>query len=283
MKIAIAGYNGLIGRRFLEDHKKDDIVRLSRELLYGEIEKLENVIRGSDLVINLAGSPINKRWNRKNKRIIEESRFRVNLQLVEAINRLEEKPIQFITASAVGIYDNEGIHTETSNSTADNYLAYVVRLWEQPLERLPGSVMASILRIGLVLDREGGVIQLMLKASRTGTIPVIGSGKQIYSFVHMDDLMGAIRHIISEKKQGIYNVCSPNPVDNATFTRSFSRNRGVKLIFRIPAFILRAYLGEAHIMVTKGPYVLPARLLQDGYLFRFPDIDTALQNLVQKH
>jgi hypothetical protein len=283
MKIAIAGYSGLIGRRFLEDFKENDIVKLSRELLYGEVEMLENAIRGSDLVINLAGSPINKRWTRKNKRIIEESRIKVNMHLVEAINRLKQKPVQFITASATGIYDTTGIHTETSNNPAENYIASVVRFWEKPLEKLHGSVMASILRIGIVLAREGGIIYFLLKASRTGFLPVLGSGKQIYSFVHMDDLMGAIRHIISEKKQGIYNVCSPNPVDNATFTRSFSKNRGVKLIFRIPTFILRASLGEAHIMVTQGPYVLPARLLKDGFVFRFPDIDIAFQNLVQKH
>jgi len=252
-------------------------------LLYGEITALKEAIKDADVVVNLAGSPINTRWTRRNKRVIEESRFGVNTRLVEAMNQLEKKPAHFITASAIGIYQSKGIHTESSGSVAENFLASVVKVWEQPLSALHPEIRAAVLRIGIVLGRDGGMLPIMARVSKAGVLPVMGSGNQIYSFIHMDDLISAMRFILEEREEGVFHLTAPNPVDNATFTRSFSKNRGVKLIFRIPTFILRASLGEAHIMVTQGPYVLPARLLKDGFVFRFPDIDIAFQNLVQKH
>jgi hypothetical protein len=92
-----------------------------------------------------------------------------------------------------------------------------------------------------------------------------------------------MRWIISGNRQGVYNLCAPHPVDNVTFTRSFTRDRGVKLVLRIPVFVLKAGLGEAHIMLTEGAEVRPEKLIQQGYTFRFPDIDVTIQNLLQKH
>lgn len=283
MNIAVAGYNGFIGKNFVSDRKRDRIINLPRSLLYGEIADLMGAISGADIVVNLAGSPINTRWTRRNKRVIEESRFGVNSRLVKAMNQLEKKPAHFITASAIGIYRSSGIHTESSGSAAENYLASVVKGWEQPLSSLHREISATFLRIGIVLGRDGGMLPLMVKASKAGVLPVMGSGNQIYSFIHMDDLIAAIRFIIDERKEGVFHLTAPNPVDNTTFTRSLAKYRGVKIIFRMPEFVLKAALGESHIMVTEGPRVIPERLLRDGFVFRFPDIDTALQNLVQKY
>jgi hypothetical protein len=202
---------------------------------------------------------------------------------VEAMNQHRRKPVQFITASAIGFYDSTGIHTESKGIKADNYLSTVVSLWEKPLEYLDRDVTATVLRIGIVLGREGGMLPVMLRVSRLGLLPVMGSGNQTYSFIHLDDLIRAIRFIIAERKQGVFHLTAPNPVDNATFTRSLAKIYGVKIIIRMPEFALKAGLGKAHIMVTEGPRVIPERLLQDGFDFRFPDIDKALQNLVRKY
>jgi NAD dependent epimerase/dehydratase family enzyme len=105
----------------------------------------------------------------------------------------------------------------------------------------------------------------------------------MYAFIHLEDLIGAIRFIASNRLEGIFNLCSPNPVDNATFTKSLAKASGTKLIIRIPTIILKAGMGEAHIMVAEGPYVLPSRLTGEGFHFSFPDIDDALQNLVRIH
>lgn len=283
MIIAIAGYNGMIGRRFVRDREGDRLIMLSRDLLYGEVSRLSEAMQGADLVVNLAGSPINKRWTRRNRKKIEESRYGVNSSLVQAINRLEKKPAMFITASAIGIYETGYVHEESQHRLADNYLANVVRMWEAPLENLSGDVDAVRLRIGIVLGREGGALKPFMLAYRTGILPILGSGKQFYSFIHMEDLIGAIRFIIEKGQQGIYHLCAPHPADNATFTRSLAKVGRRKWVVRIPVFMLRLILGEAHIMVSEGPRVLPARLLQDGFGFRFPDIDSALVNLVKKH
>lgn len=283
MNIALAGYNGFIGRKFVSDRQEDRIILLPRKLLYGEITALKEAIKDADVVVNLAGSPINTRWTRRNKRVIEESRFGVNTRLVEAMNQLEKKPAHFITASAIGIYQSKGIHTESSGSVAENFLASVVKVWEQPLSALHPEIRAAVLRIGIVLGRDGGMLPIMARVSKAGVLPVMGSGNQIYSFIHMDDLISAMRFILEEREEGVFHLTAPNPVDNATFTRSLAKYLGVKIIFRMPEFVLKAALGESHIMVTEGPRVIPERLLRHGFVFRFPEIDTALQNLVQKY
>ena len=283
MNIALAGYNGFIGRKFVSDRQEDRIILLPRKLLYGEITALKEAIKDADVVVNLAGSPINTRWTRRNKRVIEESRFGVNTRLVEAMNQLEKKPAYFITASAIGIYQSKGIHTESSGSVAENFLASVVKVWEQPLSALHPEIRAAVLRIGIVLGRDGGMLPIMARVSKAGVLPVMGSGNQIYSFIHMDDLISAMRFILEEREEGVFHLTAPNPVDNATFTRSLAKYLGVKIIFRMPEFVLKAALGESHIMVTEGPRVLPERLLQDEFVFRFADIDTALHNLVRKY
>jgi len=283
VNIALAGYNGFIGRKFVSDRQEDRIILLPRKLLYGEITALKEVIKDADVVVNLAGSPINTRWTRRNKRVIEESRFGVNTRLVEAMNQLEKKPAHFITASAIGIYQSKGIHTESSGSVAENFLASVVKVWEQPLSALHPEIRAAVLRIGIVLGRDGGMLPIMARVSKAGVLPVMGSGNQIYSFIHMDDLISAMRFILEEREEGVFHLTAPNPVDNATFTRSLAKYLGVKIIFRMPEFVLKAALGESHIMVTEGPRVIPERLLRHGFVFRFPEIDTALQNLVQKY
>ena len=188
-----------------------------------------------------------------------------------------------MTASAIGIYETGNTHDESQHRLADNYLANVVRMWEAPLEKLSDEVTAVRLRIGIVLGREGGALKPFLLASRMRILPIMGSGKQVYSFIHIGDLIAAIRFIIHGRQEGIYHLCAPHPVDNATFTRSLSKIGRRKWVVRVPVFMLRLALGEAHIMVTEGPRVLPARLLQEGFVFRFPDIDSALVNLVKKH
>jgi uncharacterized protein (TIGR01777 family) len=282
MIIAIAGYNGLIGRRFVQDRKEDHLIRLSRDLLYGDINQLSQVMEGADLVVNLAGSPINTRWTRHNRKKIEQSRHGVNTRLVEAINRMEKRPEIFLTASAVGIYETGKTHDENRHKLAENYLAKVVKMWEAPLEKLSDEVNAVRLRIGIVLGRGGGALKPFLLAYRIGILPIMGSGKQVYSFIHLEDLNAAIRFIIHSRQNGIYNLCAPHPVDNTTFTRSLAKIGRKKWVIRVPVFMLRLVFGEAHIVVTEGPRVLPARLLREGFGFNFPDIDSALVNLVKK-
>ncbi|MGW8315222.1 MAG: DUF1731 domain-containing protein [Bacteroidales bacterium] len=283
MIIAIAGFNGYLGRKFVGDRKEDKLIRLSRDLLYGEISLLSEAIKGAEVIVNLAGSPINVRWTSRNRKKIEESREGVNRRLVEAVNQLEKKPELMITASAIGIYKTGETHTEAQHQVADNYLSKVVRMWEAPLEGLSPDVSAVRLRIGVVLGRKSSAFKPFLLASRLGIIPVLGSGKQALSFIHPEDLIAAMRFIINGGREGIYHLCVPHPVNYTTFARSLAKATGKKWIIRIPVFMFKLVLGEAHMMVSEGPCVLPERLLEEGFRFRFPDVDSVLINLLNKH
>lgn len=283
MIIAFAGYNGYLGKMIAKDRKMDRLIRLSRELLYGDVAVLAETVKGADVVLNLAGSPINVRWTRKNKKRIEASRYEVNRRLVEAVNLLDKKPGMFITASAIGIYETGYTHSETNHRLADNYLSKVVRLWEAPLDNLSPEVNAIRMRIGIVMGRKSRAFTPYLMASRMGIVPVLGSGKQVFSFIHPEDLVAACRFIMDRGQGGIYHLCAPHPVDNDTFARSLAKTGRKKLIIGIPVFLLRLVLGEAHIMVSEGPRVLPERLQEEGFTFRFPDADSVVYNLMSKH
>ncbi len=281
MKIAIAGYRGFIGASYMEHRSDLEFVPISRSLLYGDISLLKEALTGCEVVLNLAGSPIAKRWTRKRKKEIKESRNGVNSKLVKAVNLLENKPGLFISASAIGIYTSSGVQTESDFELDGNFLASVVKGWEAPLKELDKEVNCAIVRIGIVLGKEGGALTPLLKMARLGILTIMGSGQQFFSFIHLNDLHRGIDFILTAKLPGIFNLTSPFPVDNATFTKTLAEVTGSRWILRIPSIFIKIGLGEAHILMTAGPNVLPARLTGEGFRFDFPTAGEALRNLVE--
>ncbi len=281
MKIAIAGYRGFIGASYMEHRSDLEFVPISRSLLYGDISLLKEALTGCEVVLNLAGSPIAKRWTRKRKKEIKESRNGVNSKLVKAVNLLENKPGLFISASAIGIYTSSGVQTESDFELDGNFLASVVKGWEAPLKELDKEVNCAIVRIGIVLGKEGGALTPLLKMARLGILTIMGSGQQFFSFIHLNDLHRGIDFILTAKLPGIFNLTSPFPVDNATFTKTLAEVTGSRWILRIPSLFIKIGLGEAHILMTAGPNVLPARLTGEGFRFDFPTAGEALRNLVE--
>ena len=281
MKIAIAGYRGFIGASYMEHRSDLEFVPISRSLLYGDISLLKEALTGCEVVLNLAGSPIAKRWTRKRKKEIKESRNGVNSKLVKAVNLLENKPGLFISASAIGIYTSSGVQTESDFELDGNFLASVVKGWEAPLKELDKEVNCAIVRIGIVLGKEGGALTPLLKMARLGILTIMGSGQQFFSFIHLNDLHRGIDFILTAKLPGIFNLTSPFPVDNATFTKTLAEVTGSRWILRIPSLFIKIGLGEAHILMTAGPQVLPARLTGEGFRFDFPTAGETLRNLVE--
>lgn len=282
MKIAIAGYRGFLGSSFMRDYPDWEYIRLTREVLYGDPVALGRAMEGAQIVINLSGSPINQRWTARNRRKIHNSRHGVNRNMVKAINGLQHKPELFISASAIGIYDHEGMHDENAGRTGKDFMATVAQKWEEPVGWLDGSVKSAILRIGLVLGNEGGSMVPFRKIMKFGIAPMMGSGKQIYSFIHLRDLTGSIGFIIKNRLNGVFNLCVPNPVDHETFVATLARETKARLKIRIPVWLLSIMMGKAHRLVTEGQYVIPARLLEAGFKFRYPDIGQAMKNLVRE-
>ena len=281
MKVAIAGSTGFIGASYMKHRSDLEFVIISRSFLYGDSTLLREALSGCEVVLNLAGSPIAKRWSRKRKKEIKESRNGVNTNLVKAVNLLKKKPSLFISASAIGIYTSRGVHTEKDFELDGSFLAKVVKGWEAPLKELDKDVNCAIIRIGIVLGKGGGALVPLLKMARMGVLAIMGSGQQFFSFIHLSDLHRAIDFILAGSLPGIFNLSSPYPIDNATFTKTLAEFTGTRWILRIPTLFIKSGLGEAHILMTEGPKVLPARLTGEGFRFDFPTAGDALRNLVE--
>lgn len=282
MVIALAGYNGFIGSHIRKRLHAHDFIMLSRDDLYGSANTLAQKISGSDVLINTAGFSITARWTKKNREKIHSSRIDVTRQLVHAISLAEQKPEVFMTASAIGIYRNRMEHTETSSAYADDFLAKVVRDWEAAADTLTDDVKLVKMRLGMVLGADGGALPKLFSLFKWGLGGVIASGKQVYSFIHIEDVTGAIAHILEQKGEGVYNFTAPFPVTNKTFTKTIAKKLRRPALLPIPGFLMHIVMGKAAIVVTKGQTVYPKKLLDEGYKFTFATIDEAIENLAEQ-
>jgi len=282
MKIAIAGYRGFIGSNIVNQFKAHEIIQLKRADLYSRTEDLAEKIREADVVINVSGYSISKRWNRKNREKIEDSRVKVNANLLAAMNALQQAPAYYFMASAIGIYEYGEEHTEESEKLGTGFPALVVKNAEAATKNVPGDTKLVILRLGLVLGMDGGAFPSLVKTFRFYTGSIMGSGKQVYSFVHISDVVRAVDFILEKKLRGTFNITSPEPVSNRTFSKALARALGRPLYFRVPAIMLRILMGSSSELITKGHAVYPENLLKAGFKFNFVRIEDAINNLLNK-
>jgi len=288
MIIAISGSTGFIGKQ-LSDYllqSGNELIVISRGDFAGGSNQLAKVINSADVIINLAGTPVLQRWSEINKQLILSSRVDTTRLLVDAIrdNLPEHCPKVFISASAIGIYSNSGNHDEISNTIGTDFLATVCKAWESETKSLNEvNLRLCTVRIGIVLGVSGGSLGKMLPIFKAGLGGRIGSGKQHFSFIHITDFCRAIEHlIINNKSAGVYNMVSPEPTTNSLFTNILSGYLHRPAFFTVPEFALKLIYGEASEILTKGACVKPKRLLEEGFLFRFPDISSALADLTRK-
>lgn len=282
MVIALAGYNGFIGTHIRNKLIAHDFILLSRDDLYGPTEALARKISGCGAIINTAGFSITARWTKKNREKIFKSRTKVTRNLVRAIELAGDQPGVLINASAIGIYQNNGEHTETSGAYANGFLAEVVREWEAAADAVGDDVRLVKMRLGMVLGSDGGALPRLIKLFKWGLGGVIASGKQVYSFIHIDDVTGAINHILEHEGEGIYNFTAPHPVTNKIFTNTLAKTLHRPALLPIPGFLMRLVMGESATVVTEGQTVYPKKLLDEGYKFTFASIDEALENLADR-
>jgi len=282
-KIAMAGSTGNIGTALAGHMKEVEWVPLTREDIWGATDELAGCLEGTTAVVNLAGASIARIWTKKNRQRIIASREGVNERLVKAVLKMEPPPEMFITASAIGYYSNDGIHTENNHMAGEGFLTEVIRKWEAPLEALPEGTTAVKARIANVLSSKGGMLAPFLLGSYTGMIPVMGSGKQPVSFIHIEDVVRGLAHILRGKRDGVYNLVSPYPADFATFARTLVQHTMAFTTLRIPRSLVKLLMGEAHVLVTEGQHVVPERLTEEKFEFSYPHLEEALENLLKKH
>jgi uncharacterized protein (TIGR01777 family) len=240
---------------------------------------------GHHAVINLAGEPIDQRWNEKSRRIFRESRVGLTRRVVEAIAKLPAaaRPKVLINASAVGIYGDRGDEfLSESSHCGQGYLADLCRDWEQAAQDAESlGVRVVCLRTGIVLGKNGAAFEKLLTVFKLGIGGRLGSGRQWMPWIHVADLRAAIVHaLLSETLAGPVNATAPDPERNCDFTRKLAAALHRPAIFPSPAFVLKLVLGDFSSALLAGQRALPAALAADAFHFRFPTLEDALSDLI---
>ncbi len=296
MKILVAGSSGLIGSALVQRLTAggDDVVRLVRRASRGDGEAQwdpdagvidEAALLGVDGVVHLGGASIaSKRWNAERKAVIRSSRVDSTRLLSETLASLDAPPSVFACASALGYYGDSGDAVLTEDSPAGNdFLARATAEWEAATDAASGAGIRVVnLRIGVVLSAQGDLPRRMLTPFKLGLGGKLGSGQQYMSWVHLDDVVGAIIHALHTPSiQGPVNVSSPNPVTNAEFTRVLAELLHRPAVLSVPAFALRAVMGEMASFALSSARLHPRALLDSGYEFLWQELTPALRDILE--
>ncbi|MGL5031819.1 MAG: TIGR01777 family oxidoreductase [Aeromonas sp.] len=297
MKILITGGTGFIGRKLVAHLKVNhDVVVLSRQgsraysLLGHDIKILDSLTQldnrnDIDAVINLAGEPIAaKRWSPSRKQQLCDSRWQLTQQLVALIKHASSPPKVLINASAIGWYGRQDANpiNECCQSPYDEFTHQLCQQWETLAQAAQSSqTRVCIVRIGLVLGINGGALPKMLPPYRLGLGGPMGSGNQMMSWIHLQDLVRAILFLLEHQEcSGLFNCTAPYPVSNREFSQTLAATLHRPHLFYVPAPLLQLMMGEAADLLLTGQNVLPARLQQAGFHFTYPTLPAALSNLL---
>ena len=279
MKVTVLGASGFVGRALVAalTARGDDV----RGVSLRDPARAAEAADGSDVVVNLAGSPVVERWTDERKRAIASSRVDLPRAFLTALERAERRPKAYVSASAVGYYGMSRTATFTETSPpGDDFLARVCVAWEAEAARASALGMrVAIVRTGLVLGRDGGALAKLLPLFRSGLGGPVASGEQWTSWIHLDDHIGIYRLAI-DGYAGTLNAAAPHPVTNRVFTRALAAAVHRPALFPAPEFALKLVFGEGASIVSEGQRVLPEAALAAGYAFRYPEIDAACASLV---
>ncbi|HWV37074.1 MAG TPA: TIGR01777 family oxidoreductase [Vulgatibacter sp.] len=300
MRVFMSGATGFIGRALAlrlrrEGHAVCAWVRdegRARSLLGAEVdllsteapgERLVETLGGCDAVVNLAGaSVIGARWSAARKRELVESRVGVTARLVEAMAEAG-RPRTLVSASAVGFYGDRGDEALNEESDAgEGFLARLCRDWEEAARRAEArGVRVVRLRMGVVFGREGGALAKLLPPFRAGVGGRVGSGRQYAPWIHLHDVVEILAAAVEDERlDGAVNAVAPEAVTNADLTRALGRALHRWTPLPIPPIALRAAFGEGATTLVSSQRVVPGRLLEMGFRFRFPTLEGALADLV---
>jgi uncharacterized protein (TIGR01777 family) len=298
MKIVVSGSSGTVGSalvsfltsqghavtRLVRSKPKDTDGAIGWDPVGGTVDTAG--LEGHDGVAHLAGENIAGRWTPAKKAAIRDSRVRGTRLLAEALAGLQQPPRVLVCASALGYYGDRGnlvLREDTGSGTG--FLAETCREWEAAAQPAAEKGIRVVhLRIGIVLSPRGGALKEMLMPFKMGVGGRMGTGKQYWSWVAVDDVAGVLLHALTtESLSGPVNTSSPKPVTNREFTKVFGRVLGRPTIFPMPAFAAKLALGEmAEELLLASQRLDVSKLLGSGYQFRYPDLESALRYLLGK-
>jgi len=300
MIIGITGGSGFIGRYLSKAlaFRGDSVKIFSRKpslptslknqkgisLVSGKLPS-KNDLENLDVLINLSGEPVmGGRWSQARKEMLSSSRIDYTRELLLNLKETSKPPSTFIAGSAIGFY---GMHTDgilgfdESSSPGDDFLSRLCVEWEkESLVAESLGIRTCILRTGIVLSPESGALAQMLPPFRAFVGGPIGSGKQIMSWIHIEDMVNSIVFLIDTvTNKGVFNITSPEPVTNEEFSQKLAKAINRPCFMKIPSFAIEALYGEGANVVLLGQKVFPKRLEEAGFYFNFRDLEKCLKSL----
>ncbi|MGE5355121.1 MAG: TIGR01777 family oxidoreductase [Deltaproteobacteria bacterium] len=298
--ILITGGTGLVGKeikKLLDSRGYKTGILTGRKVIqeensfYWDYEKGiidDNAIEFADVIIHLAGENISaKRWDKRQKEKILNSRVGTTKLLYDAINRNEKKPQKIISASAVGYYGavtTDRIFDETDPPGTD-FLSDVVIKWEDSVKKFKDlNVDYNLLRLGVVISPQGGALEKMITPVKYFVGSPTGTGKQYMPWIEISDLACIFLFLVENKRENeIYNAVAPEHIDNRQFTRSLAKAIKRPMIFPpVPEWLLRLIFGEMAVIITEGSRVSSHKLLKEGFSFRYNKIDEVFKDYFGK-
>jgi uncharacterized protein (TIGR01777 family) len=294
MNILVSGSTGLIGTALVSSLEKDGhtVKRLVRkspasenEIFWDPGSKIDSSkLEGFDAVVHLAGESIMGRWNEEKKAKIRNSRVEGTKSLAQGLASTSNPPKVWICASAIGYYGDRGNELLKEDSPpGTSFLAEACREWESATAAAADKGIRVVnTRFGIVLSDKGGAVKQMLTPFKIGVGGKVGSGKQFYSWIALEDLVEGAKHVFkNETLKGPVNFVSPNPVTNEEFTRILAKVLCRPAVLPMPAFAARKVFGEmADALLLASAKVEPSKLLESHYPFRYPELEGALRNIL---
>ena len=298
MKILITGGTGLIGSAFINKYQskyKFDVLTRQKTAVQcyfqdptnisfiHDLTSLEN-LDDYDGVINLAGEPIaDSRWTLAQKRLICQSRWNLTKQLSKLINDSSAPPAVFISGSAIGYYGRQG-HTpitEEHDSPYPEFSHRICKVWEEKALLAKDKTRVCIARTGVVLAKDKGALAKMLPAYKFGLGGRLSNGNQYMSWIHIDDMVAALDFLLqNEQCDGVFNMTAPKALTNKEFSKTLANTLKRPNLAIMPAFVLRIMFGEMADLLIFGQNIVPQRLLEQQFKFKYPQLPAALKDIL---
>lgn len=295
-RLLIAGGSGLIGSALATEAKKQqwDVTILSRQQGEGRImwdpeQKHIDLERPQvyDAIINLAGASIaGAKWTEQRKKEIYDSRIHASQTLEKYLQDKILTTSFYLGISGVGIYGdtgNEVVNENTTISLTEDWFIKTTRDWEAGHQRISSlGIRTIIMRTGIVLSKEGGALKEIINTPGFPVLSFFGNGQQIWSWIHIKDLVRMILFFMEYQLEGIYNASSPNPVANKIFTQTINHYLSPhRMVTGVPKFMMSMILGESSRVLFESCHASSEKIQQAGFLFNFSDLDVALKDLLQ--
>lgn len=288
-KVVIAGGTGFVGKYLTNKFKSlgYDVFIISRQkdhILWNNEAEIIKSLENADLLINLAGKSVDCRYNEKNKREIYNSRIETTKLLGDAILKCKNPPVLWINSGTATIYRHaeDRPMTESAGEIGSGFSVNVATNWEKTFFEfnLPATRQV-VLRMAIVLGKDGGVLMPLKRLVRFGLGGKQGKGNQMFSWIHIEDMFGIIQYLVEHKElSGVINTAAPNPVNNKTLMQLLRKNMNARIGLPSPAWLLEfgaALINTETELILKSRWVVPERLLQSGFQFKYPMLEDALE------